>query len=95
MIIAVIAATFADIALSMALEQMPDIGFNWPGVVFPVAMVWYILTELGSILENAEKLGAPVPSWLVKMLAVSLTAVEKAKEPTDEKRQETESDSVT
>lgn len=95
MIIAVIAATFADIALSMALEQMPDIGFNWPGVVFPVAMVWYILTELGSILENAEKLGAPVPSGLVKMLAVSLTAVEKAKEPTDEKRQETESDSVT
>lgn len=84
MIIAVIAAAFADIALSMALEQMPDIGFAWPGVVFPVAMVWYILTELGSILENAEKLGAPVPRWLVKMLAVSLTAVEMEKEPPDE-----------
>lgn len=68
----------------MALEQMPDIGFNWPGVVFPVTMVWYILTGLGSILENAEKLGAPVPKWLVKMLAVSLTAVEMEKEPPDE-----------
>lgn len=49
-----------------------------------MAMVWYILTELGSILENAEKLGAPVPKWLVKMLFASLTAVEKTKEPPNE-----------
>lgn len=68
----------------MALEQMPDIGFNWPGVVFPVTMVWYILTGLGSILENAEKLGAPVPQWMVKILFASLTAVEKTKEPPNE-----------
>ena len=35
-------------------------------------------------LADAEKLGAPVSKWLVKMLAVSLTAVEMEKEPTDE-----------
>ena len=35
-------------------------------------------------LADAEKLGAPVSKWWVKMLAVSLTAVEMKKEPTDE-----------
>ena len=28
--------------------------------------IWYIFTELGSILENAAKLGAPIPEKLIK-----------------------------
>ena len=28
--------------------------------------MWYIFTELGSILENIAKLGAPVPKWLIE-----------------------------
>lgn len=34
-----------------------------------VVLVWYIFTELGSIAENAAAMGAPVPAWLVKLLA--------------------------
>ena len=39
------------------------------GVVLPVALVWYIFTELGSIAENAAAMGAPVPGWLIRILA--------------------------
>jgi hypothetical protein len=31
-------------------------------------LLWYIITELGSIIENAGKLGAPVPDWLKRYL---------------------------
>lgn len=30
----------------------------------PVVLVWYIVTELGSIVENAGALGAPIPAFL-------------------------------
>lgn len=32
--------------------------------------VWYILNEVLSIIENAGRMGAPVPSWLKKYVAV-------------------------
>ena len=38
-------------------------------LVLPVVLVWYIFTELGSIAENAAAMGAPVPEWLLKLLA--------------------------
>ena len=47
------------------------------GVVLPVVLVWYIFTELGSIAENAAAMGAPVPGWLVKILAEGKGKVEK------------------
>lgn len=43
-------------------------------------LAWYIITELGSILENAIKLGANPPAWLTKILNASLKAVEVAGE---------------
>lgn len=38
------------------------------------------LHEAGSILENALKMGAPVPEWLVKLLKASLQMVDGAGE---------------
>lgn len=32
--------------------------------------VWYILNELLSIIENAGRMGAPVPEWLTKYVAI-------------------------
>ena len=31
---------------------------------------WYLLTELGSVIENAGALGAPLPQFLVRAIAV-------------------------
>lgn len=35
-----------------------------------MASVWYILNEALSITENAGRIGAPVPAWLTKYIAV-------------------------
>ena len=69
-IFAVLVAALCDIALNVVLRgsgvALPiDIG----PLVTPVVLLWYIITELGSIVENAGKLGAPVPAWLRKSLA--------------------------
>ena len=47
------------------------------GVVLPVVLVWYLFTELGSIAENAAAMGAPVPGWLVRILAQGKEGAEK------------------
>lgn len=68
MILAVLVSALADIGLKIACDHIP-IGLAWPGVILPLVLAWYILTELGSILENAVRLGAKVPKWLPKFLA--------------------------
>ena len=30
-----------------------------------IVTTWYFFTEVGSILENIKKLGAPIPDWLI------------------------------
>ncbi len=75
MILVVFVAVMADLSLAAASENM-DLGFAWPGVVFPLVLTWYIITEIGPILENAARMGAPVPKWLIKLMTVSRKAVE-------------------
>ena len=38
--------------------------------------VWYILNELLSIIENAGRMGAQVPDWLCKYIAVLKEAID-------------------
>ena len=61
-------AAFYDAALQIDYEiQLAD--GSW--YTLPVVLVWYIFTELGSIAENGAAMGAPVPSWLLSLLAES------------------------
>lgn len=86
MILAVAAAGIGDLVLDLAAEHLP-MGISWPGVVLPLTAAWYLVTELGSILENAVKLGARVPGWLVKLLQVSEELVEEAGERVADNRE--------
>lgn len=52
MIVVVITAILADGVLLVVCANMPGIGISWPVVMFPVVMAWYIVTELGSVLET-------------------------------------------
>ena len=92
-IVAVGAAGVADLGVRVVL-QAADVqpifaNVNWPDCFSLIVVLWYFFTELGSILENAGELGAPIPPWLRKGIAVLQTtaakaAPEAAKEEEDE-----------
>lgn len=68
-IFAVLVATLCDIALGIVLDMAPiALPFEIGPLVTPLVLLWYTITELGSILENAGKLGANYPDWLKRML---------------------------
>ncbi len=68
-VFAVLCAALCDTALTVIVQGSGiQLGFDVPAMVTPVVLLWYIITELGSIAENAGKLGAPVPKWLLRRL---------------------------
>lgn len=79
MILVVCVAAIADGIIVVIGDHLP-LGFSWPGLVLPLVLAWYIITELGSILENAVKMGANVPEWFVRILKIGLKAVNEAGE---------------
>ena len=82
MIVVVVVSAGADMLISLVLDNLPVLALpiQYPGLVCPVVLVWYIVTELGSMAENAADMGAPVPQWLVKLLAAGKNAVDSAGE---------------
>ena len=49
---------------------MPGLGVHYDVLLCPLVTAWYLLTELGSVVENAGALGAPLPQFLVRAIAV-------------------------
>ena len=83
MIVVVIISFLADCAMAIICERLP-VGINWTNIVLPLVLAWYIVTELGSILENAVKMGATVPNWLVKLMKIGLKAIDEVGEKIEE-----------
>lgn len=79
-IIVVMVAAIADGVMLVICGNIPMFDITWPGILLPLILAWYIITELGSILENAVTLGANPPAWLTKILSASMKAVESAGE---------------
>ena len=80
MILVVLVTMIADLVILMAFRNLPyeALQIHWPVVLFPMVTVWYILTETGSIIENAIAMGARVPQWLPKLLNASTDAIDHA-----------------
>lgn len=65
------------IAVAMVVDYViarmsGELGFKVPASAFfgLLVTVWYLLNELLSIIENAGRMGAAVPEWLLKYIAV-------------------------
>ena len=71
-IVAVLVASILDVTIGMILDNIPSVPLPFDYTVFfaPLVVIWYILAECGSMIENAATLGTDVPPWLAKALAV-------------------------
>ena len=79
MILVVAVSGMADLVMMIICAYIP-VTISWPGLILPLVLGWYLLTELGSVLENAVKMGASVPGWLIKLLEAGAKALEKTGE---------------
>jgi len=79
MILVVTVAAISDGVMVLLAGHVP-LGIDWPGMILPLVLAWYIITELGSILENAVKMGARVPSWILGLMEAGLKLTEAAGE---------------
>lgn len=80
MVIIVIVALVADWLIGTMLANLPGVTlpFEYSVLLAPLVIVWYIIGELGSLAEHAISMGAPVPSWLLRVLAAGKNAVDAA-----------------
>ena len=59
------------------------LGFNLPNTMLSLLVtVWYMLNEALSITENAGRMGAPVPEWLMKYIAALKSKIDSDRENT-------------
>ncbi|MDL2254014.1 phage holin family protein [Ruminococcaceae bacterium OttesenSCG-928-I18] len=76
MILFVLGATLLDLLLELALGHLPvQLPFTYTMPLTALVLCWYIITEIGSIFENAEKLGAHWPPFLQKILQMMKKSV--------------------
>lgn len=78
MIVVVVVAAVADSVLALVVVNIPGLPIDYTVLLLPMVLVWYILTELGSILENAAAMGSDVPPFLIRILASAKEKVEEA-----------------
>ena len=79
-IVAVVVAAILDMVISTIISNIPNVTlpFTYSVLLGPLVVIWYILTEAGSIIENIGALGAPIPSWLSKMIETLKSKVDDA-----------------
>ena len=81
-VVAVLVAVILDGVIGIILANIPalTLPFDYTVFVSVLVLVWYIMTELGSIVENTGALGAPVPAWLANAIAALEARVDQAGE---------------
>ena len=84
-IFAVLVAGILDAVVGYLLGNIEGLAlpFTYTVIICPLVVTWYLLMERGSILENVGKMGAPLPEFLKKMIAVLKATVDTAGENTE------------
>ena len=75
-----LAAGILDAVVGYLLGNIEGLAlpFTYTVIICPLVVTWYLLMELGSILENVGRMGAPLPEFLKKMIAVLKATVDTA-----------------
>lgn len=88
----------AIIAVGVCLDQIILTGLAHMGLESPVKglfgliiTVWLVLNEMLSVIENAGRMGANVPSWLARYIAVLKGKIDEQYEPPEPPRGEEDS----
>ena len=71
-VVAVIVAAILDTVIGHLLGNVPgvDLPFTYTVLLCPLVVIWYILTEAGSIIENAGLMGVPIPAVVAKAIDI-------------------------
>ena len=82
MILVVCVALAADWLIGTMLHNIAalPLPFTYDVLLGPLVIVWYVIGELGSLVEHAVDMKAPVPPWLVRILELSRGTVDAAGE---------------
>lgn len=76
-ILVTMCALLADSMFCIAIPVIPIAGgLDNPGLFLPLVLAWYIVTEIGSVLENAVKMGANVPKFFRDAIKHTQTTVD-------------------
>ena len=79
-----------DFMAGLVIESIPLLPLTYTTWLSPVVLAWYILTEVGSILENLGALGTKLPPFLVRWIEVLQKKVGQAGEQVASQRDEIE-----
>lgn len=81
-IIAVLVTLILDAVIVNVMNNIPRVSllFTYTVLLSPIVIVWYILTELDSIIENVRKIGAQIPPFLTKAIALFKGTVDAAED---------------
>ena len=92
-IFAVLVAALCDMALAVIAEGSGvKLPFEIGPMLTPVVLLWYILTEAGSIIENAGRMGAKVPKWFKQRVDNAVDAIDKKQTPAGNDESESATD---
>lgn len=74
MVVILVAGVVDYIIRKVAAEV--GLSFDIKTIFGLMVAVWYLLNEMLSIIENAGRMGAPVPEWLTKYISVLKNKIE-------------------
>lgn len=75
----VVAAGVLDWLIGGVIENMPmmQLPFTYSVLICPIVAIWFILAEIGSIIENSVCMGASCPDFVLKIINVLKATIEK------------------
>lgn len=81
-VLGVFVAGLADALIYVILQYFPLItlpfGLEYNAPFLTLALIWYIVTELGSIIENIANMSGNVPPFLKNLIALLKSKTESA-----------------